>query len=91
MACGSLNAYDTVAALENLAACVPQELRQDAALRRRLFDAVLRLVPELESPVELSQRLLYTVSIVAQLPAPVQYACCRCLCLSDRELCSRAR
>ncbi|KAF2872423.1 S-adenosyl-L-methionine-dependent methyltransferase [Massariosphaeria phaeospora] len=50
---------NTIETLEELANSVPAELREDDALRQRLLNAVQKLVPEVETPAEMSQRLLY--------------------------------
>jgi hypothetical protein len=58
----SVKLLDIICGLEQLAQSVPLELRADASLRKRLYDAVQMLVPEVETPVEMSQRLFYAVS-----------------------------
>lgn len=58
----SVKVLDVICGLEELARTVPFELRKDEVLRRRLYDAVQMLVPEVETPVEMSQRLFYAVS-----------------------------
>lgn len=57
----SVSVQDAISALERFADEVPQELRDDEQLRKRLFDAVQKLVPEVETPPEMCQRLLYSV------------------------------
>jgi hypothetical protein len=61
---GSANVLDIICGLEELARSPPLELRRDPVLRRRLYDAVQKLVPEVETAVEMSQRLLYMVSLL---------------------------
>ncbi|KAF2743450.1 S-adenosyl-L-methionine-dependent methyltransferase [Sporormia fimetaria CBS 119925] len=51
---------EAIRALEELALSKPKELQQNPALRRNLYDAVRKLVLEVETPSEMAQRLLYT-------------------------------
>ncbi|OCL08854.1 S-adenosyl-L-methionine-dependent methyltransferase [Glonium stellatum] len=55
----SLKVLDIISSLEEWAQSVPQELRDDDSLRKRLFDVVQKLVSNVETPAETSQRLLY--------------------------------
>lgn len=58
----SAKLLDTISSLELLTESIPDQLREDEKLRKRLFDVVQKLVPEIETPAETSQRLLYAVS-----------------------------
>jgi hypothetical protein len=54
-----------VSALESSAAHpdrIPGDLRENDELRKRLIYAIQELLPELETPAETSQRLLYNAS-----------------------------
>lgn len=62
-----ISVESVVSFLENLAAnpsSIPASLREDDKLRKRLLSAIPKLVPELEIPVEVGQRLFYSVSPV---------------------------
>ncbi|KAI9697134.1 MAG: hypothetical protein M1820_007950 [Bogoriella megaspora] len=56
----SAKLLSTVESVEELAQSLPKQLREDDGLRKRLLDAVQKIVPEIETPPETSQRLLYT-------------------------------
>ena len=45
--------------LETLASSVPQDLAENLPLRTRFLEAATKLIPELETPRDTSQRLLY--------------------------------
>ncbi|KAI1778631.1 S-adenosyl-L-methionine-dependent methyltransferase [Hypoxylon cercidicola] len=52
----------TVSLLEELTtdpSAIPSELRSDDQLRKRLISAIQKLIPELETPAEACQRVLY--------------------------------
>ncbi|KAI2606353.1 S-adenosyl-L-methionine-dependent methyltransferase [Hypoxylon fragiforme] len=58
-----ISVESVVSFLENLAAnpsSIPASLREDDKLRKRLLSAIPKLVPELEIPVEVGQRLFYS-------------------------------
>ncbi|KAF2278705.1 S-adenosyl-L-methionine-dependent methyltransferase [Westerdykella ornata] len=50
----------TITSLENLAYSTPYLLHDKDHLRKRLYNAVHKLLPEIETPTEMAQRLLYT-------------------------------
>ena len=54
--------YSTlVAELETMAREPPAELLHNEALRKRLLDAAQSMIPQIESPHEATQRIIYTV------------------------------
>ncbi|KAF2194084.1 S-adenosyl-L-methionine-dependent methyltransferase [Zopfia rhizophila CBS 207.26] len=82
----STKLLDTISSLEELARSAPQELHDQDGLRKRLLDAVQKLVPEIETPAEMSQRLLYLPCEIMGAKIGVDLDIFNVLSASDRPL-----